>query len=534
MEKAEAAIGAVFEKEGISALLAQTGNDNTIVPPYSIDGVVSSSLPAHRLLALAQTLDEEAGSTYGEDVVGGLFQAYFGEKKNIADLDVLAQIAADVKLPLSASQLTQFLASDSLSASVIAAADSASAAGLTVPQITVAMGKNTVEVPGAVSQDELLKTFQEITQRSPSEYLGDDLNPNAARHVAAVAAAAVAVPTLADEVAGDRFRWQAENLLPSMERSMGGAWPDTNPFSGSEEELANNEGLFSRLDPGSDVDFYQADGSRLEHHLDAPARAVLSRHYASLLRDLACASRVTPTLNGNGEGLGNQLLAILDLCSSFDSHLPESLSGKDTKFNFNYAGGVSCESSTPQESACSLDVVDVNISVVGLGMNAFELEANKKLTSWGIHDLNSRTTLNDVVPSPLPAPSTLSSAFATDSSFDMVTMALSIDYLTRPLHVLAEAWRLLKPGGKLVVSFSDRMFRSKAIALWRDAPDNSTRLWIVAAYFKYTALAKGGNWSDLAVLELTPQRSTAGDSSDGSKNDPIFVVQATKSFDEIK
>ena len=78
---------------------------------------------------------------------------------------------------------------------------------------------------------------------------------------------------------------------------------------------------------------------------------------------------------------------VLDLCSSWISHF----------------------SSPPQR-------------LVALGMNPTELAANDAAGEWLVHDLNT----DPVLP------------FA-DASFDAVTCCVSVDYLTRPLEVFAEA-----------------------------------------------------------------------------------------------
>ncbi len=48
-----------------------------------------------------------------------------------------------------------------------------------------------------------------------------------------------------------------------------------------------------------------------------------------------------------------------------------------------------------------------------------------------------------------------------DNSFDVVTNAVSVDYLTRPLEVFREMHRVLKPGGQAIMSFSNRCFPTK-------------------------------------------------------------------------
>jgi SAM-dependent methyltransferase len=48
-----------------------------------------------------------------------------------------------------------------------------------------------------------------------------------------------------------------------------------------------------------------------------------------------------------------------------------------------------------------------------------------------------------------------------NASFDAVLCQLSIDYLTRPLAVVAEAARVLRPRGLLAITFSNRLFLTK-------------------------------------------------------------------------
>ena len=111
--------------------------------------------------------------------------------------------------------------------------------------------------------------------------------------------------------------------------------------------------------------------------------------------------------------------AVLDLMASWDSHLPE----------------------TARRGR-----------VVGLGLNRNELQANPALTGYVVHDLNRDPRL------PFD-----------DKTFDVVLNTVSVDYLTRPIEVFAEAGRVLKPVGLLLVVFSNRMFEQKAVKVWREA-----------------------------------------------------------------
>ena len=104
--------------------------------------------------------------------------------------------------------------------------------------------------------------------------------------------------------------------------------------------------------------------------------------------------------------------AVLDLMSSWVSHLPE----------------------------------DINYSKVSSqGMQKVELEANPQLTDFIVQNLNT----NQVLP-------------YKDEEFDLCTIAVSVQYLTSPVRLFGEIARVLKPNGKCCVSFSNRMFPTKA------------------------------------------------------------------------
>jgi SAM-dependent methyltransferase len=153
--------------------------------------------------------------------------------------------------------------------------------------------------------------------------------------------------------------------------------------------------------------------------------------------------------------------AVLDLMSSWVSHLPPDIAyGR----------------------------------VIGLGMNADELAANPRLDGWVVHDLNAEPRL----------------PFA-EREFDGATCCVSIDYLVEPVAVLRDLVRVLRPEAPLVVTFSNRRFPTKVIAVW-ETLDDAGRAQLVGHY-----LREAGGWDDIVALGRSPH---AGD--------PLFAVVARR------
>ena len=100
-------------------------------------------------------------------------------------------------------------------------------------------------------------------------------------------------------------------------------------------------------------------------------------------------------------------------------------------------------------------------------MNKDELSQNKQATELVIQDLNE----NPILPFP-------------DNSFDIVTNAVSIDYLNKPVEVCKEVARVLKPGGKALFSLSNRRFPTKAINIWNETNDVE-HAFIVGSFFHF-------------------------------------------------
>ncbi len=112
------------------------------------------------------------------------------------------------------------------------------------------------------------------------------------------------------------------------------------------------------------------------------------------------------------------------------------------------AGGVLLDLMSSWVSHLPLDVVFDE--VIGQGMNAEELRTNPQLSRSFVQDLNRNPIL------PLEA-----------GSCDAAMCCVGVQYLQRPLEVFAEILRVLRPGAPFIVSFSNRCFPTKAVAIWR-------------------------------------------------------------------
>jgi SAM-dependent methyltransferase len=110
--------------------------------------------------------------------------------------------------------------------------------------------------------------------------------------------------------------------------------------------------------------------------------------------------------------------------------------------------------------------------VIGHGMNAEELAANPRLSRWFIQNLNRDSRL------PLA-----------DASIDAAMICVSIQYLQHPISVLRELARVLRPGAPLVISFSNRCFWTKAVAVWR-ALDDSGHAHLVERYLRHAGFER--------------------------------------------
>lgn len=206
-----------------------------------------------------------------------------------------------------------------------------------------------------------------------------------------------------------------------------------------------------RVDESNDNNFYV--DPRLVVHVDENFITTLGRYFAEHLAPKA---------------------TILDLMSSYKTHLPTDY---------------------------------VRDQVIGLGMNAVEMQANDQLSKFSLQNLNRNPKL------PYP-----------DATFDVVLNTVSVQYLTNPVEVFREVGRVLKPGGQYIVSFSTRMFPTKAVQIWRESSE-AERIVLVEQYFD-----EAGLFEPIEVFEK-PDGGSSGSNlwtMFFASKDPVYILNGKR------
>ena len=142
-------------------------------------------------------------------------------------------------------------------------------------------------------------------------------------------------------------------------------------------------------------------------------------------------------------------------------------------------------------------------NVVGLGLNQTELEYNSMLGEFYVQNLNHNPVLPFV-----------------DQTFSVVVITVSIQYLIQPTLVFQQINRILKHNGLLVIFYSNRMFPTKAVAVWHQT-NQDQKQDLIDKYFQ-VAENELGRFMPAQFLDITP--STQVD----TYTDPVYVAMAKK------
>jgi len=131
--------------------------------------------------------------------------------------------------------------------------------------------------------------------------------------------------------------------------------------------------------------------------------------------------------------------------------------------------------------------------VVGVGLNRAEMEENPQITEAVVHNVNTNPRL------PFE-----------DAEFDGAVMTVSVQYLIHPVETFSDVGRVLKPGAPFIVTFSNRMFPTKAVAIWQYLEERD-RVGLVGRYFK-----DSGAFEKIDVIDKSAPTDPP--------SDPIYAV----------
>tara|TARA_Y100001968_G_scaffold113737_1_gene103158 strand:- start:28298 stop:28939 length:642 start_codon:yes stop_codon:yes gene_type:complete len=118
---------------------------------------------------------------------------------------------------------------------------------------------------------------------------------------------------------------------------------------------------------------------------------------------------------------------VLDLMSSWVSHLP------DIKYK----------------------------KIIGHGLNEYELKKNKYLDYYWIQDLNVSQNIK-----------------LDENSIDYCLIVAGWQYLQYPEKVASEIYRILNPGGNIIVSFTNRAFWNKSPNIWVNSSEKERTIFV--------------------------------------------------------
>jgi hypothetical protein len=227
---------------------------------------------------------------------------------------------------------------------------------------------------------------------------------------------------------------------------------------------------FSRQDEDPDTDFYSSP--KYVTHIDDNAIEQVARYYDDVLPKQG---------------------KVLDFCSSWVSHYPSRVSGKEGE----------------------------GVEVYGMGLNAAELERNP---IFGAKGAEGKRVVQDLNVDP-----DIAHAFPSENvKFTALTCTVSIDYLSRPLEVLSSLRQKTAENGTVHLAISNRAFWHKVVARWMEVSERE-RLEMVGDYLWFAG------WREVEIVTVCEGRKTGGGGGSiwgmlgmggaGAAGDPLWVVR---------
>uniref|UniRef100_A0A0G4HA01 Methyltransferase type 11 domain-containing protein n=1 Tax=Chromera velia CCMP2878 TaxID=1169474 RepID=A0A0G4HA01_9ALVE len=160
---------------------------------------------------------------------------------------------------------------------------------------------------------------------------------------------------------------------------------------------------------------------------------------------------------------------------------------------------------------------------IGIGVREDELANNPCLTDYMTKNLNEETSLSEF----------------RNNAFDVVTMHSTIQYMKAPRELLKEVWRVLKPGGMLIISFTSKLNNRKLDKKelgWYKRMNDAQKLWVTGSLFHFST---GEGWTEMRGFDLSPNSEGQGDGKnvvdrmmdkgkEQEQSDNLYIVQAQK------
>ncbi len=113
-----------------------------------------------------------------------------------------------------------------------------------------------------------------------------------------------------------------------------------------------------------------------------------------------------------------------------------------------------------------------------------------------------------------------------DRQFDVVLIHAAVEYVTQPQLLCREISRVLKPAGRIIISFTNRYLSGKAIRCWTEAYDFE-RPAIVLSYLRSTGdFTNFSSYSQRGLSRPVDDRLSPG----LQNSDPVFLLSADKTM----
>lgn len=149
--------------------------------------------------------------------------------------------------------------------------------------------------------------------------------------------------------------------------------------------------------------------------------------------------------------------------------------------------------------------LNIDVDATGIGLNEDELKANPQLDNYVVQNVNTNTEL------PFE-----------NNQFDTVVFTAAVEYLIDPVTSFSELSRITRPGGHIIVTFTDHWVASKSIQLWSEL-HSFERMGLVIDYF---SRAEGLNPLHTETIQGLLRPDDDRDAYRKLYADPVFAVVA--------